>query len=692
MTTSTRPAAGPAAGAPSLRGARVRAPELAGRGWLGTGGEQRSLAGLRGRIVLLDFWTFCCVNCLHVLDELREVEAEFADVLVVVGVHSPKFEHEADPVALADAVERYEVHHPVLDDPELLTWQAYAARAWPTLAVVDPEGYVVAQLSGEGHAPGLRTLLRELVAEHEARGTLRRGDGPYVPPAPSATTLRFPGKVLPLRAADGCTTLLVTDSSRHRLVELAADGETVLRTLGTGERGLVDGSPATARFAEPQGLALLPPDVAARVGYDVVVADTASHALRGLRLSDGHVVTVAGTGEQLRQRAGGGPATAQPLSTPWDVAWFDGQVVVAMAGLHQLWAFDPAPDPADGVVRLLAGTSAEGVRDGAGEQAWFAQPSGLAVSADGRRLWVADSETSALRWLERADADNAPAGPATPGADGTPSVDGTPAVDEPAPDRSTPVVTDTRLANAAPAARPGYTVGTAVGEGLFDFGHVDGPAASARLQHPLGVGVLADGSVAVADTYNGAVRRYDPVADEVSTLARDLAEPSDVVLDPDDPSLLLVVASAAHEVVRLRLPARASRVDTGEQRTQRPPTLLAAGPVRLTVAFRPPTGQKLDDRWGDPTRLTVSSTPPGLLRAGDGGSPGLVRDLELVGGAGTTGVLHVSVQAASCDGDPVTGEVPEHAACHLYQQDWGIPVVLDGTGAARLDLDLRGVG
>ena len=382
------------------------------------------------------------------------------------------------------------------------------------------------------------------------------------------------------------------------------------------------------------------------------------------------MVTVAGTGEQLRRRAGGGPALAQPLSTPWDVAWFDGQVVVAMAGLHQLWAFDPAADPADGVVRLLAGTSAEGIRDGAGEQAWFAQPSGLAVSADGRRLWVADSETSALRWLERADASS----------------------DEDAPDRTTPVVTDTRLANAAPAARAGYVVGTSVGEGLFDFGHVDGPAAAARLQHPLGVGVLADGSVALADTYNGAVRRYDPATDEVTTLARDLAEPSDVSLDPDDPSLLLVVASAAHEVVRVRLPARAARVDTGEQRTQRPPALLAPGPVALAVAFTPPTGQKLDDRWGDPTRLVVSSTPPGLLVEGGGSATGLARRLVLDGAPGTTGVLHVSVQAASCDGDPETGEVPEHAACHLYQQDWGIPVLLDAAGSDRCDLDLRGVG
>jgi thiol-disulfide isomerase/thioredoxin len=666
VSTSTSRTAGP-------RRARVRAPELAGRGWLNTGGRPLSLAGLRGKIVLLDFWTFCCVNCLHVLDELRPVEAEFADVLVVVGVHSPKFEHEADPDALAAAVERYEVHHPVLDDPRLLTWQAYAARAWPTLSVVDPEGYVVAQLSGEGHGPGLRTLLAELVAEHEAKGTLHRGDGPYVPPPPAGTTLRFPGKVLPLTTGDhdgGNVTLLVSDSSRHRLVELAADGTTVLRTIGTGIRGRSDGGPDEAAFAEPQGLTRLPADVAARVGYDIVVADTANHLLRGLRLADGQVVTVAGTGEQLRERAGGGAALTQPLSTPWDVAWFDGQVVVAMAGLHQLWAFDPAADPAAGTVRLLAGTSAEGIRDGAAEQAWFAQTSGLAVSADGRRLWLADSETSALRWLERADL-------ADPGA--------------PAPDRRTVEVTDTRLANAAAAARPGYVVGTSVGTGLFDFGHVDGPAAAARLQHPLGVGVLPDGSVAVADTYNGAVRRYDPATDEVTTLARDLAEPSDVHVDPADPALLLVVASASHEVVRVRLPEQAARVDTGEQRTQRPPTLLAPGVVELVVAFTPPTGQKLDDRWGDPTRLSVSATPAELLAEGEGTAAGLRRTIRLVGEPGATGVLHVSVQAAACDGDPATGEVPEHAACHLFQQDWGIPVVLDETGTNRCDLDLRGV-
>src|SRR5919205_2262200 len=153
---------------------RIHAPELVGKGgWINTGGRELSLAGLRGKIVLLDFWTFCCVNCLHVLDELRELEHKYADVLVVIGVHSPKFVHEADHEAVVAAVERYEVAHPVLDDPELTTWQNYAVRAWPTLVLIDPEGYVVAQFAGEGHAHALARILDEQVALHEAKGTLR---------------------------------------------------------------------------------------------------------------------------------------------------------------------------------------------------------------------------------------------------------------------------------------------------------------------------------------------------------------------------------------------------------------------------------------------------------------------------------------------------------------------------------------
>ncbi len=597
--------------------ARVRAPELIGKGgWLNTGDQQYTLADLRGRIVILDFWTFCCVNCLHVLDELRELEEKHRDTVVIIGVHSPKFVHEAEHQAVVDAVERYEVHHPVLDDPELATWKQYAVRAWPTLVVIDPEGYVVAQHAGEGHAHAIEKLVEELEAEHAAKGTLRRGDGPYVAPEPVATHLRFPGKALLL--PDGG--FLVSDTTRHRLVELDADGETVRRHFGTGERGLSDGGPDEARFSEPQGLAVLPDG-------RVAVADTVNHAIRALDLTTGVTSTLAGTGRQWWQGAPtGGPAREVDLSSPWDVAWFGDRLWIAMAGVHQLWTYDPE----SATVRVAAGTTNEGLVDGPAAEAWFAQPSGLAVSADGERLWVADSETSSLRWVDR---------------------------DE--------------------------HVRTAVGTGLFDFGHRDGAADQALLQHPLGVTALPDGSVAISDTYNHALRRYDPASGEVTTLATDVREPSDAVLVDGD---LVVVESARHRLTRLRLPEEAVQVADRAHRTQRAATEIAPGALRLDVVFQAPAGQKLDTRYGPSTRLLVSATPPELLAEGSGAGTDLGRDLVLADGV-TEGVLHVSAMAASCDDDPAN----EYPACHVHQQDWGVPVRVTAEGTPRLPLVLAGM-
>ncbi|MFH8802364.1 NHL domain-containing thioredoxin family protein [Streptomyces sp. NPDC017936] len=601
--------------APTPRRVRVRAPELIGEGgWLNTGGEQYTLADFRGRIVILDFWTFCCINCLHVLDELRELEEKHRDTVVVIGVHSPKFVHEAEHRAVVDAVERYGVEHPVLDDPELATWKQYAVRAWPTLVVIDPEGYVVAQHAGEGHAHAIERLVGELEAEHGAKGTLRRGDGPYVAPEPEPTALRFPGKALVLPSGN----FLVSDTTRHQLVELAEDGETVVRRIGSGTRGFADGTAGTAAFSEPQGLALLDDS-------SVVVADTVNHALRRYDPVSGEVTTLAGTGKQWWQGSPtSGPARETDLSSPWDVALFGGKVWIAMAGVHQLWVYDPA----DGTVAVAAGTTNEGLVDGPAAEAWFAQPSGLAATAE--RLWLADSETSALRWVD---------------------LDG--------------------------------VVRTAVGTGLFDFGHRDGAADQALFQHPLGVTALPDGSVAVSDTYNHALRRYDPATGEVTTLATDLREPSDAVLVGDD---LVVVESARHRLTRLRLPEEAVRVAAVAHRTQRAATEVAPGTLRLDVIFQAPAGQKLDTRYGPSTRLLVSSTPPGLLLSGGGAGTDLSRTLELDPQAGE-GVLHVSAMAASCDDDPSN----EYPACHVHQQDWGVPVVLTEKGADRLPLVLAGL-
>ena len=569
---------------------RVRAPELTGRGWLNTAAPL-SLRDLRGRFVLLDFWTFCCINCLHVLDELRPIEEEYAEELVVIGVHSPKFVHEADPAALAAAVERYGVHHPVLDDPELTTWQAYTARAWPTLVLIDPEGYVVAHYAGEGHAHAISALLATLVSEHRSKGTLQPGDSPYVPPVVGPTDLRFPAKAVPL--PDG--RVLVADAGHDSIVLLTPEGA-VERAFGG--------------FREPNGLCLVPAELG--LDYDVVVADTAAHRLAGLSLASGASTTLAGDGQQWFE----GDGTTR-LSSPWDVVWWQRRVWIAMAGVHQLWTYDPVT----GAVEVAAGTANEGLLDGPLAEAWFAQTSGLAV--DGDRLWLADSETSSLRYVE----------------DGQ--------------------------------------VHTAVGTGLFDFGFRDGPAGDALLQHPLGVAVLPDGSIAVADTYNGAVRRF--ASGRLTTIATDLGEPSGLYADGRD---LVVVESAAHRLTRIPLDARVA-ADDFSHTTQRPVTDVAAT-LRLDVPFSPPPGQKVDDRFGPSSQLLVTATPPALIRTGEGRGTDLTRELVLDPHVGD-GVLHIAARAASCD----IGE-GEGAACHMHQQDWGVPVRINAGGDVVLTLPLGG--
>ncbi|MFW0179615.1 NHL domain-containing thioredoxin family protein [Rothia sp. P7208] len=636
----------------TIRSHKVRASELTGRGWLNTGGKDINLQSLRGKIVILDFWTLCCINCLHVLDELRPLEEQYGDVLVTIGVHSPKFEHEADPKALEAAIDRYDITHPVLDDPKLSTWQSYTARAWPTLVVIDPEGYIVAHLSGEGHVQGLTSLVEELIQEHKESGTLRYGDSPYVPRPKPQGILAFPGKAIELPAEyseENTTTYLVTDSARHRLVQLNPDLETPQRTIGTTQRGWKDGNSDEALFNEPQGLCLVPEELRETLGYDILIADTVNHRIRALNWKTQRITTIAGNGvqrlidgEKARSKDHNHiPENLNPtdvaLSSPWDITWSHQaqEFIIAMAGTQQLFSYNPHTNK----IRVFAGTGAEGLKDGTAQESWFAQPSGLAEDYQGN-IWVADSETSALRLI--------------------------------------------RFENNTPH------IETAIGVGLFDFGYVDGHSTTSRLQHPLGLTALPDGSIAIADTYNGAIRRYQPETQEVTTLIRDLDEPSDVLIEHTDTGARLIVVEAnAHQLIRINIPENTQKIDEGSSQTARPATSLKGESLQLVARFSAPTGQKLDYRWGDPTQLQVSSTPEEFILSGAGTSQGLQRSLTLNPQI-SNAVLHITARAAACDGEEGQ-EIPEHAACHLYQQDWGIPVVVDGVGEEILTLDLRGI-
>jgi DNA-binding beta-propeller fold protein YncE len=438
----------------------VRAPELAGAvDWLNVGAPL-TLKALRGKVVLLDFWTYGCINCVHVLPDLKRLEKKYANELVVIGVHSAKFPNEKITENLRRVVQRYDIHHTVANDAEMSIWRAYTVRAWPTQVLIDPAGYIVGAASGEGHGEQFDQAIAAVIQVFEERGELDRRPldeflGARQHDAAATTgPLMFPGKVL---ADERSNRLFIADSNHHRVLIHSLDGARALDVVGAGagEPGADNGAFEEATFHTPQGLAL------SADGGTLFVADTGNHLIRAIDLQARTVKRVAGTGLQARGPGDGGAAASTSLASPWDLAMHGPLLFIAMAGLHQIWMLDAMR----GLIWPYAGSGREARVDGTVDDAAFAQPSGLSM-ADGTMI-VADSEANIIRAIE---------------------------------------------------LPPVNRVTTVAGGDLFDFGDTDGVGDAARFQHPLGV-AHHDGVIYVADTYNHRIKRIDPRTRRVTSYA-----------------------------------------------------------------------------------------------------------------------------------------------------------------------------
>jgi DNA-binding beta-propeller fold protein YncE len=366
--------------------ARVRAPEITGgRGWLNTD-KPLSLAALKGKVVLLDFWTYGCINCIHIIPDLKKLEAKYPNQLVVIGVHSAKFQNEKETENIRRIILRYELEHPVYNDSEFAVWQSYGVRAWPTQVLIDPAGYVVGAVSGEGNYEVIDRAISQLVTEFRQRGELNEEPLKLVLERAKVgdLPLAFPGKVLADARSDR---LYISDSNHNRIVVTKLDGS-LIETIGTGERGANDGPFEQATFYRPQGLALS--------GDKLYVADTENHLIRRVDLKARSVETIAGTGKQSLERFEHGPARTIGLSSPWDLQLIGQTLYIAMAGPHQIWKLDLEKNE----VSTFAGSGREARLDGSLLEAGFAQPSGL--STDGKSLYVADSEANIIRAIDLA--------------------------------------------------------------------------------------------------------------------------------------------------------------------------------------------------------------------------------------------------------------------------------------------------
>ncbi len=485
---------------------------------------------IQGRIILLDFWTFACINCMHVIPDLQYLEKKFGSSLTVIGVHSAKFDHERDTENIRAAVLRYDIEHPVVNDFDFSIWRKFGVKAWPTFVLVGPGGNVLKTYAGEGHREELERDISGVLAKNPKIKTtplpLRLEKG-----AALAKKLRFPGKLLYVPDFKGAPALIVADAGHNRIVVLSTDG-TIQETIGGKQPGWKDGDFAAARFNSPQGMAW-------RDGA-LYVADTKNHLLRRVDFAGRRVTTLAGNGRQgFVREVKEKPALETPLSSPWDVEFLGNTpaLMLAMAGTHQLWGYDPKTR----TVNVLAGNGTESIDDGGYPSNSLSQPS--ALSKRGERMWFLDAETSALRVYEQGK------------------------------------------------------ITTLIGTGLFDFGFKDGTRSDARMQHPLGLFADASG-VYVADSFNHAIRRFDPLSGKITTLAGTGARGRDngafAQATFNEPGgiaragSLLYVADTNNHVIRV-LDLDAATVRTLEVR-DKPPPVLPSAPL---PPLPPPTSDSL---------------------------------------------------------------------------------------------------
>lgn len=363
---------------------RIRAPELTGyRGWLNTE-RPLSLAALKGKVVLLDFWTYGCINCIHIIPDLKKLEKKYPNELVVIGVHSAKFENEKDTDNIRQIILRYEIEHPIVNDADFAIWKAYAVNAWPTRYLIDPAGYIIGRVSGEGYYEEIDKTISESIAKFRKRGELNEAPLKLVLERAKVgdLPLAFPGKVLADARSDR---LFIADSDHNRIVVTKLDG-TLVQTIGTGIHGANDGPFDQATFFRPQGLAL--------AGDVLYVADTENHLIRAIDLKTKTVKTIAGTGQQSHEYDQTGPARSIALNSPWDLQLLGRTLYIAMAGPHQIWKLDLNKQE----ISTFAGSGREARADGARDEAGFAQPSGMAT--DGKTLFVSDAEANIIRAID----------------------------------------------------------------------------------------------------------------------------------------------------------------------------------------------------------------------------------------------------------------------------------------------------
>jgi thiol-disulfide isomerase/thioredoxin len=322
----------------------------------------------QGKLLVVDFWTYCCINCLHTLPHLKKLEEKYhGKPVLFLGIHSPKFANEKNDDNLRKAILRYEVTHPVVNDPNLSTWKEIGVRAWPTLMLVGPKGNCLFSVSGEGKTHELNLMIEAALEYYQ----LKQETLPIQSSTPRTNSfLYFPGKVA---VDDRKELLFISDSGNNRIVITTFNGKVV---------DILE----NCDLNHPQGLCYS--------DEKLFIADTENHLIRCADLKEKTVTTIVGTGVQGFDFKGGKRGVKQSISSPWDLVLRDGILYIAMAGTHQIWTYDLSSD----IAANFSGTGQElHLNSEEPMSAAWAQPSGLSLGND--KLYIADSESSSIRCI-----------------------------------------------------------------------------------------------------------------------------------------------------------------------------------------------------------------------------------------------------------------------------------------------------
>ena len=358
------------------------APSIASEyGWVNTD-EPIRMKELRGKVVLLDFWTYCCINCMHTLRDIKRLEAKYPNELVVIGIHSGKFTNESLIENVRQAVIKNGIKHPVVNDASFAIWHRYSIKAWPTFVLIDPDGIGAGYFSGEGNYEAMDEKISLVISEFRANGRLNEEPVSFVLEVDNTTieSLSFPGSVY---ADEESNRLFIADTNHNRIVITDLEGE-VIDIIGDGTSGRVDGEFSVANFRKPNGMCYS--------NDTLYVTDTENHLVRKLDFKERIVSTIAGTGKQAVYMAEkGGNGLDISLNSPWDVVLVKGKLYITMAGSHQIWVMDLASNQ----IHPFAGNGRQNRIDGPRLESSLAQPGG--ITTDGTKLFFVDSETSSVR-------------------------------------------------------------------------------------------------------------------------------------------------------------------------------------------------------------------------------------------------------------------------------------------------------